>query len=376
MIVPGVAATTGVLEYEEPDGSIRRELVTADALEDPSSLIGKPVTLEHPPEGEVNPRNFKEHVVGEVVDARFDAQSGQLRVKLRVKDAEAIRAVRSGTKELSPGYTATIVDESGTHPEHGEYDLKQTDRQNNHLAITEAGRDGPESSIRLDSAGNVVLDSNQSDQPMKEENESEENDGQRVDSLEDRIDQMAAQVTALTQTVQALANGQRTDEDDEDDESNSEQSESGSDEDEDKREDSNMDKQERIEWFRERRDALDTADRLDVEVEDDATVPEIKRAVVEDQRGDLRNDSEEYVAAAFDLITDELDESEETREDSETEPDPFDDEFGESFMPEDPEAKRQDSEETREDGGFGGGLRPGEEPAQQDLREQLSGAGD
>lgn len=370
--VPGVAATTGILEYEEPDGSVRRELVTRDALEDPSSLIGKPVTLEHPPSGEVNPQNYQQHTVGEVVDAKFDSKAGKLRVKLRIKDAEAIRAVRSGTRQLSPGYSARIEKTSGTHSEYGEYDVKQVDRQNNHLAITRAGRDGPESSIRLDSAGNVILEPHK-DQSMTKQNEeseeqTEETEESRTDALEDRIDRMADQVSALTKTVQALAEAQSGS----GDEGGEETTETKNDED---REDSDMDKEERLKWFEQRQDALDTADALGVDVPEGADVKDIQRAVVKDQRGDLRNDSDEYIEAAYDLITDDLDDRED-REDSETGGDDLDDlnlgDFGESFMPEEP---REDSQNGGNDGPGNSYLRPGEEPAQAALREQLSGNG-
>lgn len=323
LIVPGVAATTGILEYTEPDGSTRRELVTPDALEDPSSLVGKPVTLEHPPEGEVNPENFKDHVVGEVVDARFDEESGKVHVKIRIKDAEAIRAVRSGTKELSPGYKARILDESGDS-DHGEYDVKQIARVNNHLAITEAGRGGEESAIRLDSQGNAILNKRKDEAPMKDGNEETEEKQDQTDAG-DKIAQLGEKVDRLTEAVMAMV----------EDQGGGEEPDGGGEESA-PREDS----ADRMEWFQQRKDALETADRLDVEVDESASVLEIKRSVVEEKGPELRNDSEAHIEVAFDM----LDTSEEDRTDSE------EDLFNETDF-----------------------LRPSEEPAQKELRDNLSG---
>lgn len=354
LVVPGVAASVGVLEYEEPDGSIRRELVTEDALEDPSSLIGKPVTLEHPPEGEVNPKNFKKYVVGEVVKARFDEETGEQQVQIRIKDAEAIRAVRSGARELSPGYRAKIEKTSGEHPEHGEYDLKQVSRVNNHLAITAAGRGGKDAAItRLDSKGNVVISQQKQDQNMAQENEDNDERNDDLSAMREQMKSLTDTVNNLVGLMASSANGgdeggeaepQRTDEEDEED-----------------REDSD----DFLSRFQARQDALATAEKLDVDVDENAATLDIKRAVVE-AKASLRNDSEAHVEAAYDLITNRLEEDTED-EDEQPRNDALD-AFGEDFAP-----IKNDSDGDGFDPETTNLLRPGEEPAQAELRKNLSG---
>jgi hypothetical protein len=106
-----------------------------------ATFAHKPVTLSHPDIG-VSPENFKDEAVGhlgsEVIrDGEF------VRVPLVVMDADAIKAIENGTREISMGYDCELVVQAGTTPDGRAYDAYQKNIRVNHCAIVEAGRAGP-----------------------------------------------------------------------------------------------------------------------------------------------------------------------------------------------------------------------------------------
>jgi hypothetical protein len=156
LLVDGFAAREGVLEYRQADGSTRRELVTRDTLEaSAAGLARAPVTLEHP-RVDVSPDNVRELGVGDTDGEVRVEDGGFVRVKLAVRRRDAIKAIRGGKHELSPGYRVRIDPTPGVHPVHGRYDAVQTARQYNHLAIVDVARGGPEVRMRTDSGDAVA----------------------------------------------------------------------------------------------------------------------------------------------------------------------------------------------------------------------------
>lgn len=149
--VDGVAAKTGVLTYLKADGSVVRELVTADALfneESMSTLSGSPVTIGHPAVGLLNSQNASSYSKGAVASAKADG--GNLGVGVTVTNDDAIAAVNRGTRQLSPGYTAVMDYTPGVTEDGQHYDAIQVSRSYNHLAIVDSARGGPECKINLD----------------------------------------------------------------------------------------------------------------------------------------------------------------------------------------------------------------------------------
>ena len=66
-----------------------------------------------------------------------------LRIGIKLTDAETIRKVQDGKRELSVGYTSEILWGDGIAPDGTPYQARQTNIVGNHIAIVAAGRAGP-----------------------------------------------------------------------------------------------------------------------------------------------------------------------------------------------------------------------------------------
>lgn len=156
LLLEGYSSCETILEYHQPDGTVRRELVTREALLDSARTIARaPVTLDHPAEGFVRADNARKLAVGDVdgETAVEEAQGGfaRVRVSLAVRHADAIDAVMAGKRELSEGYEVTLDPTPGEHPVLGRYDARQIGRKTNHLALVDVARAGPGAHVRVDS---------------------------------------------------------------------------------------------------------------------------------------------------------------------------------------------------------------------------------
>jgi hypothetical protein len=115
------------------------EVFHRDALH---SMAHRPITLDHPREA-VTADNWRGLAVGQTGDEV--ARDGDfVRVPLVLMDAEAIRAIEAGKRELSLGYTVDLKWEPGKTPAGEVYDAIQTAIRANHLAVVTAARGGPE----------------------------------------------------------------------------------------------------------------------------------------------------------------------------------------------------------------------------------------
>ena len=124
------------------------EQVFADAAL--QSFPWRPVTVDHPREA-VTSDNWKRVAVGHIGDVVHKTDTF-VRVPLVLMDAEAIRAVESGKRQLSMGYTAELVWGDGVTPDGEKYDAMQTDIRANHLAVVTAARGGADLRIGDDDA--------------------------------------------------------------------------------------------------------------------------------------------------------------------------------------------------------------------------------
>ncbi len=169
--VPATIARTGVQVYHDAAGREVREYRPADevfAALSLDSLSSIPVTVGHP--GSVDAGNWRRHAVGHVSDApaarRQDGPAEWLETSVVISDAAALSRVSSGDLvEVSMGYTADVVAESGTAPDGQRYDAVQRNIRFNHLALLENGRAraGRGARLRLDANGDeeMKLDSNE-----------------------------------------------------------------------------------------------------------------------------------------------------------------------------------------------------------------------
>lgn len=115
-----------------------------------ASFEGKSVTIKHPEEF-VNPKNWKELTIGMIQNVRRGSgdQDQELLADVLVMDAEGIKKVKDGLREVSCGYEADFIqDEKGK----GE----QVNIIGNHLALVEQGRAGSSFAIR-DHKGDIKM---------------------------------------------------------------------------------------------------------------------------------------------------------------------------------------------------------------------------
>lgn len=95
---------------------------------------GAPVTVNHPPDL-LAPEQSKREAVGLVSGVAFDASTDQLRGDFLLWDADAIRHVADGLRELSAGYWSEYVP-------NGDGSYYHTGIKGNHVALVPAGRSG------------------------------------------------------------------------------------------------------------------------------------------------------------------------------------------------------------------------------------------
>jgi len=115
------------------------EVFSKDAIK---TLVGKPVTIEHP-DVPITADNWRDFAVGHVGDEIL--RDGEfIRVPLHLMDAKAVEEVKSGRSQLSVGYSAIVEWADGVTPKGEKYHAKQTAIRANHVAITHTARGGPQ----------------------------------------------------------------------------------------------------------------------------------------------------------------------------------------------------------------------------------------
>lgn len=155
MRAEGYLTRSGIFVYRDAQGKTIRELRPLEEVMHPDSLASfglMPVTNDHPSEL-LTADNAKEYQVGTVSESVV-AEGDKVRAALMITDAQAIEALDAGKSELSCGYTADVVQESGVW-QGQPYDAKQINIRGNHVALVDAGRAGPACSVRMDAAGAV-----------------------------------------------------------------------------------------------------------------------------------------------------------------------------------------------------------------------------
>ncbi len=118
-----------------PAGTERRD--AAELRKIVSQLVGKPVTMSHPPGLIAN--GARADVVGKVVKSWIDGDFAV--AEFRVDEIHALSAIKSGVRELSLGYS-TDADSNGF----------QRNTRVDHLALVHRARCGSACSIRVDCA--------------------------------------------------------------------------------------------------------------------------------------------------------------------------------------------------------------------------------
>ncbi len=183
---------SGILEYVNADGSVRREYRSPAEAFKASSLETfalVPLTSGHPPGGMLDASNTKEFQVGTVNAPHQDGQ--RVRAQILITDADAIAAASDGKAELSMGYCCDCVEEPGEF-EGVRYDARQENVTGNHVALVHAGRAGSEIRLRMDTKDSEVVPS--SKQPIHDDSARRNTPVKKIhiDGVEIEVPEMAA----------------------------------------------------------------------------------------------------------------------------------------------------------------------------------------
>ena len=144
---------TGVFNYMNKDGSKRRELRHPHevfALDSLPSMKMIPITNGHPATRLVTADTAKELQIG-YTGENIQPDGQFILAPIVITDAEGVRAVEAGRRELSLGYEVDLEEVRGDYDGEG-YDAIQRNIRYNHLAIVDRGRAGEDVRIALDAA--------------------------------------------------------------------------------------------------------------------------------------------------------------------------------------------------------------------------------
>ncbi len=154
---PANVTRAGVFDYVEDDGNTIRELRAPEEVFAAASLATLrmiPITFQHPEEKRVtvdNNRRLNVGITGENIT--HDDQFVQCTVKIMDKAVVAYvldRHRQGKDVELSCGYDAEVLPIAGEHPAEGHYDAVQKNIRYNHLSIVPKGRAGENVKLKLD----------------------------------------------------------------------------------------------------------------------------------------------------------------------------------------------------------------------------------
>lgn len=140
----------GVFTYGDGQGDTWGELRTEDQVADPASLRSfelKPLTDDHPSEfvTSTNIKDLQKGTIGSDVTFRHPF----VEASIIVTDAVVIQKIKDGKVELSCGYTAQVIADSGTTDSGVSFAARQTNIRGNHVALVDRGRAGSECRIPL-----------------------------------------------------------------------------------------------------------------------------------------------------------------------------------------------------------------------------------
>ena len=150
-----ILTSTGIFEYLNPDGSIRRELRLPEDVFDPESLKsykGRPIIITHDA-GLVTTDNVKENAIGTILTEGY--RSGDdVRAEIIIHDTVGMK--KAGLKELSLGYNLDLEETPGEwNGQH--YDAIQRNIRINHLALVAEARAGEQARLNIDSRDKTNL---------------------------------------------------------------------------------------------------------------------------------------------------------------------------------------------------------------------------
>ena len=171
-----ILTTTGIFEYGNPDGSIRRELRLPEDVFDKESLEsykGKPIIITHDA-GLVTKDNVHRYQIGTIL-SEGQRSGDDVRADIIVHDTDKMKDCK--LKELSLGYNLELDETPGVwRGEH--YDAIQKNIRVNHLALVREARAGESARLNLDSRDeNNNMNILKGGKPMKKSKKTLRHDG-------------------------------------------------------------------------------------------------------------------------------------------------------------------------------------------------------
>ena len=150
-----VVTSTGIFEYENPDGTIRRELRLPQYVFEAASLAsyeGQPIIITHRA-GIIDKDNVRREIIGTIL-SKGRQDGNDVRAKIVIHNTDAMK--NSGLKELSLGYDLELDETPGIW--NGEpYDAVQTNIRINHLALVSSARAGEQARLNIDGNGGKTI---------------------------------------------------------------------------------------------------------------------------------------------------------------------------------------------------------------------------
>lgn len=144
-----ILTSTGIFEYRNPDGTIRRELRLPEEVFAPESLksyLGKPIIITHDA-GLITKDNVHDEGVGTILSEGI-RDGNDVRAEIIIHDTDEMK--KSGLKELSLGYNLDLDKTPGVF-EGQPYDAIQRNISINHLALVLEARAGDQARLNIDS---------------------------------------------------------------------------------------------------------------------------------------------------------------------------------------------------------------------------------
>ncbi len=149
---------TGIFEYRNADGTIRRELRLPEEVFAPESIETLkmiPVTNLHPMQF-VNSDNA--HVLSIGATGENASRDDQLlNIPITVTHKQGIDSIDAGRRQLSLGYNLELEPTPGVYNGQN-YDAIQRKIRYNHLALVDAARAGSVASLRIDSQDAIAVE--------------------------------------------------------------------------------------------------------------------------------------------------------------------------------------------------------------------------
>lgn len=198
-----IVARTGVYEYRNPDGTIRREYRPADevfASDALNSFRGKPITVLHPKKGKITAANAFGTAIGSILSDGYQKDDKYVACDIVIFAPDKMGKHR----ELSLGYRCDCEETPGIAPDGQPYDAIQRNIRINHLAVVPLARAGMKARLNCD--GDEIIESEETENMSKfkidgVEHEVPEAVANYITTLQSRADAAEASLTATKETL-------------------------------------------------------------------------------------------------------------------------------------------------------------------------------